>query len=111
MLRWTARSRIPRPAAVWTPRSISSSIALVVKVVLLDEAYRRFEAKDAPRRTGQRWIRQKIARATFGVTGGNAHPRMWHCSVPAERLFRRQRAGGNTKSLPPMLMRVGHIHD
>jgi hypothetical protein len=29
------------------PRSISGSIALVVKVVLLDEAQRRFEAEDA----------------------------------------------------------------
>src|SRR5262245_65828626 len=47
MLRWTARSRTPRLAAEWTPRSISGNIALGVKVVLLDEAQRRFEAEDA----------------------------------------------------------------
>ena len=37
---------IPRLGAEWTQPSISGSIALVVKVVLLDEAQRRFEAED-----------------------------------------------------------------
>ena len=36
----------PKPAGEWTLRSTSGSIAPVVKVVLLDEARRRFEAED-----------------------------------------------------------------
>src|SRR5262245_25157490 len=47
MRRSTERSMIPRPAARWTQQSISGSIAPVVKVVLLDEAQRRFEEEDA----------------------------------------------------------------
>jgi hypothetical protein len=46
MLRSTARSTTPRRAAAWTQPSISGSIAPVAKVVLLDEAQRRFEAED-----------------------------------------------------------------
>jgi plasmid stabilization system protein ParE len=47
MRRSTARSMTPRLVARWTRQSISGSIAPVVKVVLLDEAQRRFEEEDA----------------------------------------------------------------
>jgi len=46
MLRSTVRWTTPKLAARWTLRNTSGSIALAVKVVLLDEAKRRFEAED-----------------------------------------------------------------
>lgn len=39
-------SGAPRPGAAWTRPSISSGTERVVKIVLLDEAQRRFEAED-----------------------------------------------------------------
>lgn len=37
---------IPRLVAEWTPRSISGSIVLALKLIVLDEAQRRLEAEN-----------------------------------------------------------------
>lgn len=43
---WIAPSTTPTPVAEWTPWSISGSIVLALKLVLLDEAQRRLEAEN-----------------------------------------------------------------